>query len=270
MSSGNPVSGFPRRGNLKVPVFNSLYEKRLWMLEHMAGALRIFGRNGYNEGSAGHITIVDPVDPTSYWINPSGVHVSMITVRDLDHVNADGEAIGGSKAPFSMPGFKIHYQMHKARPEISSICHAHTFYARTFSVFGKKLGMMSQDSCLVYENHVVMDDYTNIGFDEVEGDKVSSVLGDEMAIILQNHGAMTVGKTVDETGYLLILLDFTCKAQLLADAVAANNDAVEQIIPDKVAKSAFDSISGPSSLYAALQPDYELEVFLSKGDFLQY
>ncbi|CAR23190.1 KLTH0E03278p [Lachancea thermotolerans CBS 6340] len=268
MPSGNPVLDSATRKSLKAPVFNNLYEKRAWMLEHMAGVLRIFGRKGYNEGCAGHVTIVDPVDPTSYWINPVGVHFSMITVRDLVHVNAKGEAIGGSEAPFSLPGFKIHSQMHKARPEISSICHAHTFYARTFSVFGKKLEMMSQDSCLVHNNYALMADYSGVGLDEVEGDKVSKALGDKMAILLQNHGLMTVGKTVDEAGYLLILLENMCKAQLLADAAAGNSAALKHIIPDNVAKSAFDVISGPDSLYAALQPDYELEVYLSKGDFL--
>lgn len=59
MPSGNPVLDSATRKSLKAPVFNNLYEKRAWMLEHMAGVLRIFGRKGYNEGCAGHVTIVD-------------------------------------------------------------------------------------------------------------------------------------------------------------------------------------------------------------------
>ena len=53
-----------------MPVFEDLYKKRQWQLEHMAGAFRVFARKGYTEGGAGHISVRDPVDPSTFWINP--------------------------------------------------------------------------------------------------------------------------------------------------------------------------------------------------------
>lgn len=53
-----------------VPKFDDLYKKRQWQLEHMAGAFRVFARKGFTEGTAGHISVRDPVDPTTFWINP--------------------------------------------------------------------------------------------------------------------------------------------------------------------------------------------------------
>jgi hypothetical protein len=53
-----------------IPTFQDPYEERNWTLEHMAGAFRVMARKGYLEGSAGHISVRDPVDPQTFWINP--------------------------------------------------------------------------------------------------------------------------------------------------------------------------------------------------------
>ncbi|QLG72298.1 hypothetical protein HG535_0C06530 [Zygotorulaspora mrakii] len=253
---------------LDIPTFTNPQEKRTWMLQHMAGMLRIFGRKGYSEGVAGHVTIVDPVDPTCYWINPLGVHFSMMKASDLVLVNGEGKAIGGSRALFNESGFKIHSEMHKARPDIKAICHTHSFYARTYSIFGKELEMLSQDSCLIFDKQVALAQYDGVGLDEFEGRKIASALGERMGIILQNHGVMTVGKTVDEAAYLHVLLENMCKAQLLADAVSGSTRMAKQVISNKIAKSAYDTISSPEQLYSSMQPEFELEIYLSNGEFL--
>lgn len=63
-----------------IPKFDDLYKKRQWQLEHMAGAFRVFARKGFTEGTAGHISVRDPVDPNTFWINPS-VHAHVLSGR---------------------------------------------------------------------------------------------------------------------------------------------------------------------------------------------
>ncbi len=53
-----------------VPSFSDLAEKQGWQLEHMAGAFRVFARMGFTEGASGHISVRDPIDPDTFWINP--------------------------------------------------------------------------------------------------------------------------------------------------------------------------------------------------------
>lgn len=53
-----------------MPKIEDPYKKRRWQLEHMAGAFRVFARKGFTEGTAGHISVRDPVDPSTFWINP--------------------------------------------------------------------------------------------------------------------------------------------------------------------------------------------------------
>lgn len=54
----------------RVPSFTSLDKKRRWMLEHMAGAFRVFARKGFSEGMSGHISLRDPEHSDSFWTNP--------------------------------------------------------------------------------------------------------------------------------------------------------------------------------------------------------
>lgn len=53
-----------------IPEISDPYQKRQWQLEHMAGAFRVFARKGFTEGTAGHISVRDTVDPSTFWINP--------------------------------------------------------------------------------------------------------------------------------------------------------------------------------------------------------
>lgn len=61
-TGGYEFSGIPR--------ITDPYKKRQWQLEHMAGAFRVFARKGFTEGTSGHISVRDPVDPDTFWINP--------------------------------------------------------------------------------------------------------------------------------------------------------------------------------------------------------
>jgi ribulose-5-phosphate 4-epimerase/fuculose-1-phosphate aldolase len=51
-----------------------------------------------------------------------------------------------------------------------------------------------------------------------EGDRIAQSLGQRKAVILQNHGILTVGRTVDEAAWFFITMDRSCQAQLMAEA----------------------------------------------------
>lgn len=72
-----------RDGKIKmpgVPTFEDKHEERTWVKQHMAACFRYWGKLGYGEGTAGHITVRDPVLTDHYWMNPFGMHFSLISV----------------------------------------------------------------------------------------------------------------------------------------------------------------------------------------------
>lgn len=84
-----------------IPKFASFAEKRLWTLEHLAGAFRVFGREKYAEGIAGHISVRDPEFSDRFWINPLGTHFSMMKVSDLICLDMQGNVVDGNRVSFS-------------------------------------------------------------------------------------------------------------------------------------------------------------------------
>lgn len=237
-------------------------EKRKWMLQHMAGAFRIFGRKGYTEGSAGHISIRDPIDPNTFWINPIGVHYNLMKPSHMVHVDEAGNILkDGNQAAVNTAGFLIHSAIHKARPDVDAACHTHSIHGKAYSAFGKELEMINQDVCTFFKAHSVYSAFGGVVLGDEEGRKIAEALGDNMGVILQNHGLLTVGRTVDEAAYLFTLMERSCEAQMLANA-AESQGFTKNIIHDEEAQFTFDSSCDMVTLYAEMQPDYEYELHL--------
>jgi ribulose-5-phosphate 4-epimerase/fuculose-1-phosphate aldolase len=94
-------------------------------------------------------------------------------------------------------------------------------------------------------------------------------LGQNGAVILQNHGLLTVGRSVDEAVAHFGSMDRCCAAQLLADAAAAGRGIKPTIIDDEDAKFTHDSLAGANMRYLMFAPAYEEVMEASKGEFLK-
>lgn len=185
--------------------------------ERLAAAFRLFGRFGFDEGVAGHITVRDPERLDHFWVNPFGMSFKQISVSDLLLVNSQGEVVEGDR-PVNQAAFVIHSQVHAARPDVIAAAHSHSIYGKAFSSLGRLLDPITQDVCAFYGDHGLFDDYTGVVLDLDEGKRLAVALGGHKAIILRNHGLLTVGQTVDEAAFWFITMERSCQAQLLASA----------------------------------------------------
>ncbi|KAI5960061.1 uncharacterized protein KGF55_004784 [Candida pseudojiufengensis] len=253
----------------KPPTFTNKKDERKHMLEHLAAVFRIFGRKGFDEGEAGHCSIKDPLDPTTFWINPLGIHFSLISVKDLVHLNHNGEILSdGNQSPINTAGFGIHSAIHMARPDINAVCHAHSIHGKAYSAFGKPLEMINQDSCIFYKNQGIYETFGGVALDKNEGIEIAEAAGPIVkAMILTNHGLLTMGKTIDEAAYLFCLMEKTCQIQLIVDSIDPKIKQ-KKIIPDEEADYTAFVTNDSDTMYASFQPEYNLQLKLDKGDFL--
>jgi ribulose-5-phosphate 4-epimerase/fuculose-1-phosphate aldolase len=192
-------------------------QERLERKQKLAAAYRLFSRFGFDEGVAGHITARDPELTDHFWVNPWGMHFGHIKASDLILVNEDGDVID-SDAPLNRAAFAIHSQVHAARPDVVAAAHTHSTYGRAWSTLGRQLDPITQDVCAFYDDHAVFDDYTGVVLDIEEGKRIAHALGENKAVILRNHGLLTVGHTVDEAAWWFITMERSCQVQLLAEA----------------------------------------------------
>jgi ribulose-5-phosphate 4-epimerase/fuculose-1-phosphate aldolase len=243
MASDRVPHAFPR--------FTNVEDERRHRKQRLAGAFRLFGHFGFDEGIAGHITARDPERLDHFWVNPLGMNFKQVRVRDLILVDGRGEVVEGTW-PVNRAAFVIHSEVHAARPDVVSAAHSHSVYGKAWSTLRKPLDPLTQDSCAFYGDHAVFDDYTGAVLDIDEGKRIAHALGSTKAVILANHGLLTVGQTVDEAAWWFITMERTCQAQLLADAAGTP----VLIDPDQAEKTA-GQVGHRNAGWRSFQPLYD-------------
>ncbi|MGV2442942.1 UNVERIFIED_CONTAM: class II aldolase/adducin family protein [Bacillus sp. ATCC 13368] len=204
--------------SLQPATFNTMEEERNHRKERLAASFRLFSKFGFDEGIAGHITVRDPKYTDHFWVNPFGMHFSQISVSDLILVNHKGDIVEGEHS-VNGAAFAIHSEIHKARPNAIAAAHAHSVYGKTWSSLGRLLDPITQDACQFYNDHALFDDFTGVVYASEEGRRIAKALGQYKAVILRNHGLLTVGQSVDSAAWWFITMERSCQAQIMAESV---------------------------------------------------
>jgi len=250
------------RLSVEPPQFETVQEERHYRKERLAAACRIFGLFGFDEGASGHITVRDPEKQDHFWVNPFGLHFSKVKVSELLLVNDQGQVVVGDR-PLNRAAFAIHSRVHKARPDVIAAAHAHSLYGRTWSALGRLLDPISQDACAFYEDHAVYDDYNGVVLDTDEGDRIAKTLGKKKAVILRNHGLLTVGSTVEAAVWWYVKMEKCCQSQLLLEAI----DGRPTIIDDEQARVTHDQVGSEKTGWFHFQPLLH-KILREQPDFL--
>ncbi len=241
----------PRPVPHTLPEFDSVEDERLHRKQRLAATFRLFGRFGFNEGVAGHVTARDPEHPELFWVNPFGLSFDLIRASDLILVDHNGVVVEGDW-PVNQAAFAIHSQIHAARPDAVAAAHTHSKNGRAWSTLGRTLDPITQDVCAFYEDHALFDDYTGVVLDVEEGKRIAHALGDNKAAILRNHGLLTVGGSVDEAAFWFISMERCCEVQLLAEAAGT-----PVMIDEEGAKQARGQVGSNFAGWFSFQPLYD-------------
>jgi ribulose-5-phosphate 4-epimerase/fuculose-1-phosphate aldolase len=234
------------------PRFDNVADERRHRKQRLAAAFRLFGHFGYDEGAAGHITARDPEHPDRFWVNPLGMSFRRIRVKDLICVDHRGEVVEGNW-PVNRAAFAIHSQVHAARPDVVAAAHAHSMYGKVWSSLRRPLDPITQDACAFFGDHAVFADFTGVVYDPEEGKRIAHALGNHKAVILANHGLLTVGTTsVDEAVWWFIAMERACQAQILAETVGTPLP----IDPEQAAKT-HNQVGAPMAGWWSFQPLYD-------------
>ena len=200
--------------------FTSVQDERMHRKVRLAAAFRMFSKAGLDEGVAGHFTARDPEFTDSYWVNPFGMHFSLIKQSDLVRVDHAGNVVEGDRA-VNGAAVAIHCAVHAARPDVIAAAHAHGPYGKTLSCLEMTVEPLTQDACAFYDDIGLYDSYTGVVLDPEEGKRIGHALGAHKAVILRNHGMLTVGESIDSAAWWFLTLERTAQAQLMAYSAAA-------------------------------------------------
>jgi len=194
----------------------------------LAACYRLVDLYGMSDGIGTHISArVEAADDGGdrFLINPYGCLFDEITASSLVRVDAAGYALDGND-PVNPAGFNLHSCIHLARADVQCVLHTHSEAGMAVAALREGVLPLSQHG---------MQFYDRIGYHAYEGlvthpdeqQRFVADLGEHKALVLHNHGLLTVGSSVAEAFYLMWRLEKACRAQLKAMACGA-----ELVLPD--------------------------------------
>ncbi|KAI1179404.1 class II aldolase and Adducin domain-containing protein [Nemania sp. FL0916] len=250
------------------PTFKDPLEERQYLKQRLALAFRIFAKEGFDEGIAGHITVRDPVDPTSFWVNPFGVAWPLLRASDLIRVDHDGNIVdGGPVRLLNVAAYMIHSAVHSARPDINAVAHSHSVHGRAFSTLGRSLDITTQDTCAFYNDIALYNNFGGIVLGPEEGHHIAEALGNKKAAILGNHGLLTCGQSIESCVFWFMSLERSCQAQLLADAAAAGRGGETVKIADEEAEFTYKTVGTEKAGWFSAKPAFDMMEHDSGADY---
>lgn len=176
-------------------------------------------------------------------INPYGLMFDEITASSLVKIDEEGNVVDDvTGLGVNHAGFVIHGCVHAARPEVNCVIHTHTRAGSAVSAQESGLLPLTQHSLRVY-GMLTYHDYEGIALELDERTRLAADLGPtSKAMILRNHGLLTLGDSVGEAFELMYYLDTACQIQI--DALAGGRVDARRI-DDAVARKGFEQFKGP-------------------------
>lgn len=208
---------------------------------------RLIASLGLDWGTAGHVTVRDAQQPDCFWVNAYGRHFGVLTPDDLLLVDSKGKVLSG-KGTLNPASFAVHAAIHDARPEVMAAAHGHPTYGKAWCCMGRLLDPISQDACVFHGDHEMLELYTGIVLSEEEGQLITRTLGQRKALLLQHHGLLTVGTTIESCIFWFIALENACRVQLIAEAAGK-----PRLLPEAVAQRTAAAIGREQNGYFAYQ-----------------
>jgi ribulose-5-phosphate 4-epimerase/fuculose-1-phosphate aldolase len=195
--------------------------------EDLAAAYRLIALLGMSDLVFTHLSARVPGDGHHFLVNPYGLLFEEITASSLVLVDADGEPAQPTSWAVNPAGFVIHSAVHRERSDANCVMHTHTLAGMTVAAQTGGLPPLNQIS-MEFHGQVGIHEYEGIaaGDNLSERERLVRDLGSRHALILRNHGLLTVGRTVAEAFYWMYYLEQSCRIQ-----VAAQSTGVPLSIP---------------------------------------
>ena len=190
-----------------------------WALRvQLAAAYRVADHIGWSELIYTHISARVPGPEHHFLINPYGLRFDENTASSLVKIHVDGNPVSDSKYAANKAGFIIHSAIHMARPDAMCVWHMHTLAGMAVSAQEEGLLPVHMYSHNFWQR-VSYHDFEGPAMRLDERSRLVASLGEKnQALILRNHGLLTLGRTIPEAFIRFWRLNRSCEIQLAAQA----------------------------------------------------
>jgi ribulose-5-phosphate 4-epimerase/fuculose-1-phosphate aldolase len=206
-------------GALKISSMKDRCSPQEWQARvDLAACYRLVDLYGMSDMMANHISMRVP-DEETFLINPYGMMYEEITASCLIKVDLAGNILvkphfGELNYGINKAGYVIHSAVHEARPDVACVIHNHSWASMAVSALDCGLLPITQTAMRFLK--IGYHEYEGVVLNDAEKESLVRDLGKGEALILRNHGALVVGRTVGEAFNWTHRLELACRSQVAA------------------------------------------------------
>jgi ribulose-5-phosphate 4-epimerase/fuculose-1-phosphate aldolase len=216
----------------------------------LAAVYRLLAHYGWDDVIYNHSSMRVPGEPRMFLMKRHELLYTEVTASNLVKVNMDQDL--DEKSGVNRPGFTLHGGVLQARDDVNCAVHIHTNNGMAIGALKGGLRMVSQQAIRFYQR-VGYHPYEGITEDFAERERINKDLGKNRAMIMHNHGLLTVGKTARESFVLMKSLVEAAEIQL---TMQATGDELVEVPPEVCEKTAAQYAHHDSGRGAADWPAY--------------
>ncbi len=187
-------------------------------------------RRGLVEGTSGNLSARLP--DGNVVLTASSLDYEVMTLDDLVVCEPDGEVLEGERTPTTEKA--LHLACLREHADIGAVIHSHAKFATMFAVTHQPIPCVIEEFDIYVGGDVPVADYRLTGSDEL-GEEVSRWVGDRGAVLMANHGLLTVGATPEAAMKVASLVERTAEiiwgARQIGDLVPLPEETMEQFAP---------------------------------------
>ena len=204
------------QGSVEIPSLKGKVGADEWAIRvDLAAAYRLVAHYGWDDLIFTHLSARIPGPEHHFLLNPYQLMFEEITASSLIKVDVDGNPVDPTPFITNPAGFTIHSAVHMAREDAHAVMHLHTPAGQAVSAHEDGLLPLTQTAMLVLGD-LAFHDYEGVAVDHDERARIVADLGDKGAMLLRNHGTLSVGANVGECFVKLYFIERACQAQIMA------------------------------------------------------
>jgi ribulose-5-phosphate 4-epimerase/fuculose-1-phosphate aldolase len=202
--------------SVEVPSLQGQVSEEEWRLRiDLAAAYRLVAHYGWDDLIFTHMSVRVPGPEHHFLLNPYNLMFEEVTASSLIKVDLHGNPVEPTPFITNPAGFTIHSAVHMAREDAHAVIHLHTPHGQAVAAHEDGLLPLTQTAMLV-GGDLAFHDYEGVATDLEERERIVADLGLRSAMLLRNHGTLTVGETVGEAFIRMYFLERACEAQIYA------------------------------------------------------
>jgi ribulose-5-phosphate 4-epimerase/fuculose-1-phosphate aldolase len=215
-----------------------------WQLRiDLAACYRAIALYGWDDLVFTHVSARVPGPDDHFLINAYGMMFEEITASSLVKVDQHGDKVLDSPYAVNPAGFVIHSAVHAARHDAACVIHTHTRAGVAVSAQAEGLQPLSQSSLFPYAT-LAYHDYEGVALNDDEKPRLVADLGHKHALILRNHGLLTVGQTIADAFLMMYMLETACQIQVMAQSSGGELIRIPAPIVDGIQAQAEQVLKG--------------------------